>query len=292
MNYLSLQEARDHGSLEFPAEYHYVTPAHPRHSMAFHWHREWELIRILEGNFSVHIDEDTYPAVPGDIFLLPSGALHGGTPDSDCVYECFVFDLHGLFREISYVKKHIRPFYQGKLVPFVHMEGNGEVASIADSLLTPFREQLQGQASRHWPLELIALGEISRLFAWIQGNGLYRETGHESLQRIRHIGKIRGVLEYIDAHFSEPISVSQLAEIVCMSPKHFSVFFSTVIHRPPMDYVNYFRVQEAAILLRETEQSVAEIGLSCGFCDSSHFIKNFKKYKGLTPEQYRRTKKS
>lgn len=285
MNYLSLHEARDHGSLEFPAEYHYVTPSHPRHSMPFHWHREWEMIRILQGEFSLHIDEDTYRAVAGDIFLLGSGILHGGTPDPECIYECFVFDLHGLFREIPYAKPYIRPFYQGKLIPSVRICQDSGIPAMVENLLTPFREQEDSC------LELITLGEITRIFCRILQNHLYREWGGESVQRVRHIGKIREVLEYIDAHFSEPLCVAQLAEIACMSPKHFSVFFSSIIHRPPMDYVNYYRVQEAAILLRETEDSIAEIGLSCGFCDSSHFIKNFKKYKTVTPEFYRRNRK-
>jgi hypothetical protein len=59
---LALHEQKQHGTPEFPVAYYYVDRAHPRYQMPFHWHNEWELLHILEGNFQLHMDDDEYLA--------------------------------------------------------------------------------------------------------------------------------------------------------------------------------------------------------------------------------------
>ena len=104
MHSFMFHEKKQHGTLAFPAEYYYIDSTHPQYHMPFHWHKEWELIRVISGSFTAHIDEEEYTAVAGDILLIRGSMLHGGTP-TDCVYECFVFDLHGLFRSSETIKK-------------------------------------------------------------------------------------------------------------------------------------------------------------------------------------------
>ena len=57
-------------------------------------------------------------------------------------------------------------------------------------------------------------------------------------------------------------------------------------HRTPIDYLNYYRIEQACFKLATSNDSIAEIGMSCGFNDESYFIKTFKKYKGVTPKKY------
>ena len=65
--------------------------------MPYHWHQEFELIRVLEGSLELKLDGRTMLARAGDILLIGDGVLHGGTPEH-CVYECTVFDLGALVR--------------------------------------------------------------------------------------------------------------------------------------------------------------------------------------------------
>ena len=59
------------------------------------------------------------------------------------------------------------------------------------------------------------------------------------------------------------------------------------MHRSPIDYLNYYRIECAAHFLATTDMNVAEVAVHCGFADSSAFIKQFRKYKGTTPKQYK-----
>ena len=80
MQSLMYHEKKRHGTIDFPVEYHYVDSSHPQYVMPFHWHKEWELIRIIQGTFTMHADEEVLTANPGDILLLRDRMLHGGVP--------------------------------------------------------------------------------------------------------------------------------------------------------------------------------------------------------------------
>ena len=47
MQYINYRESRQRGTVDFPLEYHHVSPSHPQYEMALHWHVEFELIRVL-----------------------------------------------------------------------------------------------------------------------------------------------------------------------------------------------------------------------------------------------------
>ena len=80
MLYLDYNEKQMHGTKEFPVAFYHVDSSHPRYEMPFHWHRECEIVRILEGKFRlVSADAETL-AGAGESFFIPSGSLHGGIP--------------------------------------------------------------------------------------------------------------------------------------------------------------------------------------------------------------------
>ncbi len=298
---LILHEEKPHGTKEFPVEYHYVDKDHPQYHMAFHWHKEWEIIRILEGEFLLRADGEEYLAHAGDVFLMRDGMLHGGTP-RDCVYECFLFDLHGLFRDVNAVKKYLRPIYRNHLLPQVGFPGKQEdVYPIVDELLGYFRQAkrnalrtaIPGQASPDVSYqgdlcELVALGDISRLFAVILDKGYLLPEANEPQNSSRKVLQLKTVLEYIENHFAEKMTLEDLARVAGLSPKYFCRFFRSITQQTPMDYVNYYRIERAASLLSSTDLSVTAVGMECGFNDGSYFVKAFKKYMGLTPRQYQR----
>ena len=91
MHDLDRNEDRLRGTYDFPFEFHHIESNHPRYVMSYHWHVEYEIIRILKGSLTVTLNEKSFIAMPGDIIFVHSGILHSGIPD-DCVYQCIVFD--------------------------------------------------------------------------------------------------------------------------------------------------------------------------------------------------------
>lgn len=100
-------------------------------------------------------------------------------------------------------------------------------------------------------------------------------------------GRMEKVLEWIQVHFAEDLSLKQLAGLARMKEASFSRFFGRHTGRSFVDYLNEVRIAHAARMLVETTHSVSEIAFASGFQNISNFNRNFKTYKNLTPTQYR-----
>lgn len=99
------------------------------------------------------------------------------------------------------------------------------------------------------------------------------------------------VLEYIDQHSSENISVEDLADKCGMCYSNFAKQFKAQFGRTCKEYIEFIRICKADTLLLYTDKTLDYISQETGFTDSSHFIRTYKKIKGVTPKQRRMAKK-
>ena len=83
MQIIDQNEDRPRGTYEFPFEFHHIDSSHPRYVMSYHWHVEYEIIRILSGEFTVTLDEKSFLAKEGDVIFIHSGILHSGIPGDE-----------------------------------------------------------------------------------------------------------------------------------------------------------------------------------------------------------------
>lgn len=95
-------------------------------------------------------------------------------------------------------------------------------------------------------------------------------------------------MAYINSHAHEPIRLREIADEIGMSEGHFCRFFKQMVQKSPVEYINYHRIQKACRLLEQSDRKVVDIALDVGFDNLSYFIATFKKWKGLTPSQYRK----
>ncbi len=73
MQIIDQNEDRPRGTYDFPFEFHHIDANHPRYIMSYHWHVEYEIIRILSGEFTVTLDEKSFKATQGDVIFVHSG---------------------------------------------------------------------------------------------------------------------------------------------------------------------------------------------------------------------------
>ncbi len=272
-NYL---DKKQHGTSDFPVEYYYVDASHPRYHMAFHWHSEWELLRVIKGEFHLSLDDEQYVLKQGEVVLISGETLHGGEP-FDCIYECLVFDLYSLFNKIEVLKSQIRPFYNGDIAPdrfylFSDVQPN--------KILDIFSK---GSSC----IELEAFSAIASFFAWLIKEKRYKQGINKNPWSMQ----IKPVLEYIENHYNEELSLDMLASIAGMNARYFCKIFFSLTHYTPMNFVSFYRIEQAACLLDSTDLTITEISIECGFWESSYFTKVFKKFKGITPQKYRQSHK-
>ncbi len=93
----------------------------------------------------------------------------------------------------------------------------------------------------------------------------------------------RRVLDFIEAHLAEDLSVSVLAQEAGLSPDHFSRCFKASFGVSPHRYVLQRRLDAAVAMLRSTPLTIAEIALASGFSSQSHFTQALRQHTGKTP---------
>lgn len=105
---------------------------------------------------------------------------------------------------------------------------------------------------------------------------------------VKRYGIMTQVLEYIESHYAEPIRVSFLAASVHLSVSQFERRFKTLFQSTPLQYLNKVRITKACRRLLETDDKITKIASLCGFYDHSHFIRQFIRVTGVSPQRYRK----
>lgn len=100
-------------------------------------------------------------------------------------------------------------------------------------------------------------------------------------------GELLPVINHIDAHYTEELSMKEMAAMASLSATHFNARFREVLRMSPTEYQLSRRIEHARRLLTETNDSLVEVGAAVGFYDQSHFTKRFRKVTGMTPRAYR-----
>lgn len=97
--------------------------------------------------------------------------------------------------------------------------------------------------------------------------------------------KLRRAADYIRQHYTQSISLRELAAEIGSSPYHLVRSFRKHYGVPPHVYLMQMRVEQAQSLLR-AGVAIAEVAIRTGFVDQSHFTRQFKRFAGVTPGQY------
>jgi AraC family transcriptional regulator len=95
------------------------------------------------------------------------------------------------------------------------------------------------------------------------------------------------VLEYINEHLTQDIKLANLAHLLGISQFHFSHLFKRSLGTAPYQYLIQQRIERAKQLLKQTDLSIMDIALNCGFNSHSHLSKQFRHFTGMTPKAYR-----
>ncbi len=279
LDYSELYENKKRGTFDFPIELYYVDSASPRYEMPLHWHLEYELILVQQGSFSLSLDGKNYILQEGDSAWISDGVVHGGTPDN-CIYECVVFDLGTLLHDTPVCSRSAAEFLADSGGNTAVFQKGSKEAELADKIFEAMEKEQHGY-------EWTTVGLMWQLM----GRLLFLNPKKSAVPRDRvQVNRLKNVLTFIRSNYSEVITLDELAEVAGMSPRYFCRAFSAVTGKTPIEYLNYYRIEQAGEKLLMTDRSVTEIAMSCGFNDMSYFSKMFSRCKLMSPSAYRKSK--
>ena len=279
MQYSDLIEKRRHGTPYFPVEYYYIDKAHPRYIMSLHWHKEFEIIRVISGKLTIYLNDTPYELMAGDCLFVEGGCLKRGYPDN-CVYECLVFDVAMLDGRIGNGSEARFFELKGKNVKYKNFidQNASQIRLTIDKLLEATKEKKPFY-------ELETVGLLFELFYHIHTSGYVTKLRTPDHKQEAHT--VMALLEWIESHSSERITLATISSVTGFSEKYICRIFKKYTAKTVIDYVNEVRIEKACVEM--LVNSITKVAFDCGFNDLSYFCKTFKKYKGMSPSEYRKT---
>lgn len=248
-----------------------------------HWHTALEIIVPTENWYDATIDDQEFHVLPGEILIIPSGALHSlKAPESGSRF-VFLFDvsaiasLHGfsqieaLFTPPQLISKATHP----------------QVYDDVYRLLMQMRDEYFGEKDF---AELSIFSLLLNLFVVIGTNHLNNLNFFSSMRPAKqkvYTTKFNNVMEYIDTHYMDDLSLDDVAAAADFSKFHFSRLFKQYTGFTFCDYIRHRKIRAAEELLNQPDLTVTEVAMQSGFVSLSTFNRVFREFKHCSPTEYR-----
>ncbi len=279
------RETAPHGTDMFPIAFY--EDDLKKFTVAWHWHEEFECIVATEGSVTVLLNGKRITLCSGEGLFVNSGILHGVEKGEEeaSVLRSIVFHprLIGGSPDSIFWQKLITPLLQDRDFTYLPLR-----------LHTAWQAELNEELLRIWQVgveeeegyENWIRYRLSSAFMKLNNN---RPEGKKKKRRQDDIlsERMKSMMKFVEAHYTEELTVEQIAETVAVSPSACLRCFKQALDTTPVQYIKQLRIGKAAQLLLMTDRKIWEIGLACGFSDQSYFTKVFREEKGCTPKQYR-----
>lgn len=279
------KEQRQHSSYLVPYSIYecHIPESFP--NVPMHWHNEFEIDYILEGNGDFICGNEHFPVSQGDVIIISPNMLHAAYPTSDLNlhYIAFVFHANMLGLESNDRSSNhcILPLITGQLrVNMKYDESQGDysvIRSLTETIISCANK------NNHYD-DLLLKSVLLQLFWYLEKNNNISSVQSDD---VSDSSLIRPALEHITYCYMDSITIDQLAGKCAISPSHFMNSFKKAVGCSAIEYLTHIRIKEACTGLTETTDDISTISLNCGFSNLSNFNRQFKKITGRSPREYR-----
>lgn len=240
-----------------------------------HWHEYIEMHRIISGNALFQIDQRQISAAPGDIIVVNSNELHSGyTTSVPYVSQVVIMAPEEMAKGFG------RQHYRFNSI----ITNNGRLLELFDR----FFDEAKTKSIGYKQMSRAILTEILVNLSRYEADDILPKK--EFVLRRKALTRLEPVLQFIEAHYSEKLTVKELAKMLCLSEDRFAHLFRDGVKRSPLQYINEIRLNKAMALLQTGEYTVTDVAQATGFSDYNNFGRLFRKQYGVTPNQVRQGK--
>ena len=240
----------------------------------FHWHDFYEIELVLSGSGTVGINNDFHPLKRGLLTFVALSDIHSATADADS---------NSLILTLSFD----RCLIENEIISDFIFNSPSFVIYLNEEEITRFIQLhsiLNKENKSILPLSQLNLKLLleSQLITLMKHQEKY-------ISAKTHTPAIQKAIDYINKHYTENITLSEVAEYVFLSDEHLSREFKKTIGDTFKNYLTSLRIRHAKGLLTSTNNSIADIAQNSGFNSVSHFSSVFKKIMNVSPFEYRIT---
>ena len=247
------------------------------------YHPETELVRVIAGHVVIQLDGTARTFREGDIFLIPANAVHYYrfvSEDSKLCTLIFSPDSITMQPEHFFQKNFVQPLREERLqLPQLLQPGH----PIYDTLCAQF-ELLQHCHTFEKDYQIRRFSSLmaicTALFPYctlISDKRANAEPGNEA---------VKLCMRYIHNNHTQKVTLEDLGHYCHMHPNYLCTLFKSYTGQTIFDFLNRYRIESAAQLLKNYELSAGKVGELVGFRSESLFYRTFKKVMGVTPKAY------
>lgn len=250
------------------------------HNSPFHWHRELELLYILNGHATVSMDGEQYELNPLDAIVMDYSKIH------EVIYElpqtmgiCIHISRRLMYRaleepeliSIQCIRQHLKPEQK---------DAYTEICEALKEITILYVNQ-----KRTYPLRSAAL--ILKILACLIESFSAPVTESASHTKLTNMERMEQICDYVEHHYGEEIQLQDVADELGLSREYFCRFFKQNTGIPFIKYVNQVRINHIYLDLLHTQDSVQEIMERHGFYNQKLFYQMFKERYDCTPREAR-----
>ena len=257
-------------------------------TVRWHWHEDFQLCIITKGKIRFQTAGKSYFVSKGNVFFINSRSAHFVEPvEPDSAYYCvdFLPSLIAVEDNQALYQAVIAPFLSGNLPPAFLFDASHPAGVRLTRTVRRIVNISEGEHFDGW--ELLLHGEI--LSAWPDILKLARcsvmpDTPGNSTSNER----LTKTMEFLHAHFSEKLTLSEIAASIGLCPEECERFFKRMTGMTTFQYLLEYRITKSREFLADPRLAIAEIAQNTGFSSQSYFTSCFKKIVGCTPNKYRK----
>lgn len=286
--YQNYHETKAHTSAEFPYNTYLCSIPLDFPGVPLHWHDEMELVVIKKGQGYVSVDFDKHLVHSGDIIMICPGCLHAIERDASykMEYENIIFkpELLSSGANDLCMLQYMKPLLDGTL-PVEHF-------------LTPAHEVFESLSNCIRQIDLVCADQTTGWQLAVKSALFYffflliseRQKKTVSISHNpKSLEKMKTVLKYVEEHYTEKLTIDDMAKLTFYSKSHFMKFFKVHMGTGFTEYLNDYRLTMAARLLKSSDESILMIAEESGFDNLSYFNRIFKRKYGVSPGSYRKS---
>lgn len=281
----SLRQLMDHGTARFPFQ-HYREDIKKFNigKISSHWHKEFELVTVVAGTVIFQIGNQSIPVQAGDGIFINTGVIHSLEAKGQGFISDALFSGSLIAGEnTSIYEKYVGEFLRSSISHVVLQQKVTWQKEILEILEKLYDLSENNQQDHELKIHILVCCLWEKLFC----NREVCTTSNQVGISIRSQARLRLMQQYIESHYSEKITLSQLAEAANISKSEAIRCFQIGMKSSPIDCVNEYRLSQARERILTTDDLITEIAVQSGFDNCSYFDRVFKRKYGMTPRMAR-----